>query len=61
MMRPSCAHSDMLEREAKAAADAGQTPQEACRWPFASSEGQRWLAIYQMQRAALDALNGKAA
>lgn len=42
-----------IEREAKAAAEKGQTPNEACRYPFGDPAGEAFMRIYNEHRAAL--------
>jgi hypothetical protein len=44
-----------IEREAKAAAERGQTPNEACRFPFDEPAGEAFVRIYNDHRAALQA------
>lgn len=38
----------VIEREAREAFAAGQTPNEACRYPFHSHRAMHWLAIYNL-------------
>lgn len=40
-----------IECEARAAAAAGASTFDACRWPFKSPEGQHWLAVYYLSIA----------
>lgn len=47
---------DKLHTDAKRAADAGQSLEEACPWPFASAEGRRYKEIFIMHKAARLAL-----
>ena len=47
---------DEIKREAHAAAEAGESINDACRWPFASAAGQQFKAFYFMHRTALRAL-----
>ncbi|MNY73965.1 hypothetical protein D3C86_2128800 [compost metagenome] len=42
-----------IEREAKAAAEKGQTPNEACRYPFGDPAGEAFMRIYNEHRATL--------
>ncbi|AGU51557.1 hypothetical protein VAPA_1c44840 [Variovorax paradoxus B4] len=42
-----------IEREAKAAAERGETPNEACRYPFDDPAGQAFVRIYNEHRDAL--------
>ena len=42
-----------IEREAKAAAEKGLTPNEACRFPFDDPAGEAFLRIYNEHRATL--------
>ena len=44
-----------IEREAKAAAERGETPNEACRYPFDDPAGQAFVRIYNEHRNALRA------
>lgn len=44
-----------IEREAKAAAERGQTPNEACRFPFDDPAGEAFVRIYNEHGAALQA------
>jgi hypothetical protein len=44
-----------IEHEAKAAAERGETPNEACRYPFDDPAGQAFLRIYSEHRDALRA------
>ena len=37
---------DAIEREARAAAEAGKTPADACSLPFGSAAGKLWLKTY---------------
>lgn len=39
---------EIIEREAREAYAAGQTPNEACRYPFHSHCAMHWLAIYNL-------------
>ena len=48
-----------IEREAKAAAERGETPNEACRYPFDDPTGQAFVRIYNEHRDA--ALRARAA
>ena len=43
-----------IEQEARAAAAAGESPDTACRWPFASPQGVHWLATYLLHPNALE-------
>lgn len=45
-----------IEREAKAAAERGETPNEACRYPFEDPAGQAFVRIYNEHRDALRVL-----
>ena len=45
----------IIEREAKAAAERGETPNEACRYPFDDPAGHVFVRIYNEQRDALRA------
>lgn len=42
-----------IEREAKAAAERGETPNEACRYPFDDPAGQAFIRFYNEHRDAL--------
>jgi len=42
-----------IEREAKAAAEKGLTPNDACRYPFGDPAGEAFVRIYNEHRAAL--------
>lgn len=44
-----------IEREAKAAAERGETPNEACRYPFNDPAGQAFVRIYNEHCDALRA------
>ena len=44
-----------IEREAKAAAEKGLTPNEACRFPFDDPAGKAFVRIYNEHREALQA------
>lgn len=44
-----------IEREAKAAAEKGQTPNDACRYPFDDPAGEAFVRIYNEHCAALQA------
>lgn len=44
-----------IEREAKAAAEKGQTPNEACRYPFGDPAGEAFMRFYNEHREALRA------
>lgn len=35
-----------LVAEARAAADSGQIPADACRFAFGSEAGRRWMSVY---------------
>ena len=37
---------EVIDREAKEAAERGQSPDQACRWPLTLPEGERWLETY---------------
>jgi hypothetical protein len=45
----------IIEREAKAAAEHGETPNEACRYPFEDPAGQAFVRIYNEHRDAMRA------
>lgn len=45
---------ETIDREAKAAAEQGDTPERACRWPLNLPEGERWLDTYNATIAALE-------
>ena len=47
-----------IEREAKAAAERGETPNEACRYPFDDPAGQAFVRIYNEH---CDVLHARAA
>lgn len=47
---------DQIKREAHAAAEAGESINDACRWPFHTEAGRRFKDFYAMHRAALVAL-----
>lgn len=49
---------DTILKEAREAARAGQTPNEACRWPFMSEQGYRWVAAYEDERDRIQAEEG---
>ena len=42
-----------IEREAREAARAGKTPDEACRFPFTTPAGQRWKRFFNAERTRL--------
>lgn len=42
--------TDWIDREAREAAAADKTPDDACAWPFFLPEGQRWLETYHAER-----------
>jgi hypothetical protein len=42
-----------IEREAKAAAEKGLSPTEACRFPFGDPAGEAFVRIYNEHREAL--------
>ena len=44
-----------IEREAKAAAETSQTPNEACRYPFGDPAGEAFMRIYSEHRETLRA------
>ncbi len=50
---------DTIKREAHAAAERGETLNDACRWPFDSEAGRAFKHLFIMHRAALDALDGE--
>lgn len=41
---------DLIEQEAREAAQAGESPRDACRWPFSTPEGEHWLAVFFLTR-----------
>lgn len=48
--------ADKIRQEAKAAAAAGKSSDDACRWPYDSQEGCYFCAEYIMHKEALAAL-----
>lgn len=44
-----------IEREAKAAAEKGLSPNHACRFPFEDPAGEAFVRIYNEHRATLKA------
>lgn len=50
-----------IEREAKAAAEKGQTPNDACRYPFDDPAGEAFVRIYNEHCAALQGATARLA
>lgn len=50
-----------IEREAKAAAEKGLTPNDACRYPFDDPAGEAFVRIYNEHRAALQGATARLA
>jgi len=47
---------DAIRREAKAAAAAGKSLEESCRWTWSSPQGRLFTSEFIMHKAALAAL-----
>ena len=47
---------DRIEREARAAAERGESMHDACRWPWESTAGHAFKRAYVMHAASMQAL-----
>lgn len=50
---------DLVRKTAKAAAERGQSLEDACPWPFASTAGRLFKREFIFHKAALELLAGE--